>query len=68
MAGQVDMVLIGFSTKFLAGETGQAVLLGLGFVGIAIVLTTVLAWLASVAPAIRGATSAQRILLASGRI
>jgi putative ABC transport system permease protein len=67
MATQIDQLLIGFQTKFLAAQTLNM----LGIVAlhllIAIALTTLLAWLASAAPAIRGAFSAQRTLLASGR-
>jgi len=59
--------LIGFQTKFLAGDALHIGLTLLGHIGIAILLTTVLAWLASIAPAARGAFTAQRTLLASGR-
>jgi putative ABC transport system permease protein len=67
MATEVDQLLIGFQTKFLAEETVKiAGIVGLHLL-IAVLLTTVLAWLASVVPAIRGAFTAQRTLLASGR-
>jgi DNA polymerase-4 len=53
--------------KFLAAETVNIVAtIGVHLL-IAMALTTLLAWLASAAPAIRGAFSAQRTLLASGR-
>jgi hypothetical protein len=67
MGGAVDRLLVGFQTRFLAGDPGEASILILAHIGIAVGLTTVLAWLASIGPATRGAFSAQRILLASGR-
>ena len=39
-----------------------------GLVMVSIMLTTLLAWLASLVPAIRGAMTAQRTLLAAGRV
>ncbi len=68
MAGQVDLLLIGFPTRFLAAHPFDIFLGILFFIGLAIALTTLLAWLASLAPAIKGAFSAQRTLLASGRM
>jgi putative ABC transport system permease protein len=58
---------VGFPTHFLSVNAGEAIrFMGL-FLLAAVLLTTVLAWLASVWPAARGAFSAQRTLLASGR-
>jgi putative ABC transport system permease protein len=67
MATLIDKLLIGFPTTFLALNTASAILWALLFTGTAILLTTLLAWLASIVPAIRGARSAQRTLLAGGR-
>lgn len=68
MASLVDMLLIGFPTHFLAEEAGRGVLMAVGFTAVSMGLTTVLAWIASIGPAVRGATTAQRTLLASGRV
>jgi putative ABC transport system permease protein len=68
MGSQVDFLLIGYPTHFLAAETGRAVLIAVSFTGAAIGLTTLLAWLASLGPAVKGAVSAQRTLLAGGRV
>ena len=68
MASQIDLLLIGFPTHFLAANPRDIFLGILFFIALAIGLTTLLAWLASLAPAIKGAFSAQRILLASGRV
>jgi hypothetical protein len=58
---------VGFPTHFLSVNAGEAIrFMGL-FLLAAVLLTTVLAWLASIWPAARGAFSAQRTLLASGR-
>ncbi len=58
---------VGFPTHFLALDKAD-VLRDMGlFLLSSIVLTTLLAWLASVWPAARGAFTAQRTLLASGR-
>jgi putative ABC transport system permease protein len=67
MATQVDQLLVGFQTKFLAEDSARIVAIVGIHLAIAIVLTTLLAWLASAAPAIRGAFTAQRTLLAGGR-
>ena len=67
MGTLVDRTLVGFPTHFLRPEMLPRVLIGASFVGIACGLTIILAWLASLIPAIRGAFTAQRILLAGGR-
>ena len=67
MATRVDMLLIGVATAFLDTHLLPAIYEGALLVLLAILLTSLLAWLASLAPAIRGAVSAQRTLLAAGR-
>jgi len=68
MASQLDFVLIGFPTSFIDPVAANAVGWGIVIVLLAILLTTLLAWLASIVPAVRGAMSAQRTLLAGGRV
>jgi putative ABC transport system permease protein len=68
MATQIDWLLVGLPTSFLALKPVSAILTAMVFVALAILLTTLLAWLASLVPAIRGAVTAQRTLLASGRV
>ncbi|MCL2646639.1 MAG: ABC transporter permease [Phycisphaerales bacterium] len=67
MAGAVEKLLVGIPNQYLASNVATM----FGLIGshllIAICLTTLLAWLAAVVPAIRGAFSAQRTLLAAGR-
>ena len=67
MASRVDLLLLGFPTNFLAVHPADVFVSILWFIAVAIALTTVLAWLASLAPAIKGVFAAQRTLLASGR-
>jgi putative ABC transport system permease protein len=62
----VDRV-VGVPTRFLALDARAAALQAGEFVLVAILLTTILAWLASLWPATRGAFVAQRSVLASGR-
>ncbi|HVS69792.1 MAG TPA: FtsX-like permease family protein [Phycisphaerae bacterium] len=59
--------MIGLPTRFLAADPWQAAGYGAGFMGVSIGLTIVLAWVASIWPAARGAFVAQRSVLASGR-
>lgn len=58
---------VGFPTHFLSLNAAEAVQYMVFFLVLSVVLTTLLAWLASLWPAARGAFSAQRTLLASGR-
>jgi putative ABC transport system permease protein len=67
MATRVDFLLIGFPTNFLATDFPHVLLNIAELMSLAIGLTTLLAWLASLAPAVRGSLQAQRTLLASGR-
>ncbi len=67
MATRLDGLLLGFPTNFLDPHLTTAIGVAILLVAVAIALTTLLGWLASVIPAIRGATSAQRTLLAAGR-
>jgi putative ABC transport system permease protein len=67
MITKVDRELIGFETAFIAPDPVGAAVFAATLAALAIILTTALGWLAALVPAIRGATSAQRILLASGR-
>jgi putative ABC transport system permease protein len=67
MATQVDRLLAGVPTSFLATDTPVIFADMALYTLLAIVLTTALAWLAALAPALRGAFAAQRTLLASGR-
>jgi len=67
MGGAVDHLLVGFQSYFLCPKPLDAFISSLFYFAIAIGLTTLLAWLAAIVPAIRGAFSAQRVLLASGR-
>jgi putative ABC transport system permease protein len=67
MATRVDELMFGFDSKYLALDLGTAAgSIALHLV-VAMLLTTLLAWLASIGPAARGAFTAQRTLLASGR-
>ncbi|HEY4330704.1 MAG TPA: ABC transporter permease, partial [Phycisphaerae bacterium] len=68
MASQLDWVVIGFATNFISPDLASRLLFAVLLVATAIGLTTLLAWLASIVPAIRGAMTAQRTLLASGRV
>ncbi len=67
MGTQLDFVVVGFTTHFIdpvpAVAVGYAVVLTCAAIG----LTMVLGWLASIVPAMRGAFTAQRTLLAGGR-
>ena len=67
MSTLVDRLLTGFSTSFLALNAVGVVTSGLIYVGIGIVVTTLLAWMAAIVPAARAAMTAQRTLLAGGR-
>jgi putative ABC transport system permease protein len=67
MATRIDAMLLGLPTHFLDPELLSAIGYGVLLVVVAIMLTTLLGWLASIVPAIKGATSAQRTLLAAGR-
>ena len=61
MGTRVDRLLVGFVWQFPVTWT-------LGFnVGVAILITVLLGWLAAIVPAWRGANAAQQALLASGR-
>jgi putative ABC transport system permease protein len=65
MATLVDRLLVGFPTNFLA--VNRSAMLGYMafYTVLAIGLTTLLAWIAAIGPALRGAFAAQRTLLAS---
>ena len=65
MATQVDRLLAGVPTNFLATTAPAILTYMLLYTLLAIALTTALAWLAALAPALRGAFTAQRTLLAS---
>ena len=67
MATQVDRLAVGFAMNFLDPNVMAAATFAACLLGLAILLTTLLGWLAAIIPAVRGATSAQQILLASGR-
>ncbi len=69
MATLVDRLLVGFPTNFLAA-TFPSVCELIGFYLLMAMGMTMLfeAWLAAILPAVRGAMTAQRTLLASGRV
>jgi putative ABC transport system permease protein len=67
MATQVDRVLIGFATSFMDSDLTAAVAYASLLVVAAVVITTLFAWAASLGPALRGVTAAQRSILAEGR-
>lgn len=67
MGTLVDRTLVGFPTHFLDPHwLARFWSMGL-FILLACAITTLLAWLASLLPAIKGACAAQRTLLAGGR-
>jgi putative ABC transport system permease protein len=67
MATQVDRTAVGFAMHFLDPHASAAAVYAAYLMLLAIVLTTILGYLAAIIPAFRGATSAQQTLLASGR-
>jgi putative ABC transport system permease protein len=67
MITQMDRELIGFETALINPHAGRAALFAGLLLVLALAMTTVLGWLAALAPAVRGANSAQRTLLAAGR-
>jgi putative ABC transport system permease protein len=67
MATRIDAMLLGFPTSFIDPVLSAAVLYAALLMAVAVGLTTLLGWLACLIPAVRGATSAQRSLLAAGR-
>jgi hypothetical protein len=67
MICRVDRELIGLETHFINPDFPAAALYALLLLALAVALATLLGWLAALVPAIRGAMSAQRTLLASGR-
>jgi putative ABC transport system permease protein len=67
MAARVDLAVIGVPTRFIDPDTWRAAAMAGVLLCEALGLTILLAWLASLAPAVRGAMTAQRALLAAGR-
>jgi putative ABC transport system permease protein len=67
MISRVDREIIGLETYFIDPNARAATVYALLLVALAVGLTTLLGWVASLVPAIRGAMTAQRALLASGR-
>ncbi len=67
MATRVDRLLLGFPTSFIDPDLTAALTFAAILVAVAVAITALLAWLAAIAPALRGAFSAQRTLLAAGR-
>jgi putative ABC transport system permease protein len=67
MITKVDRELVGFETAFVDPNPARAAAYAAALAALAIALTTVLGWIAALVPAVRGARSAQRVLLASGR-
>lgn len=67
MGTQVDRVMVGFPTTFIDPSSSRAVLVILSLIAVSVAITTALAWLSSIVPAVRGAMAAQRTLLAGGR-
>ena len=67
MAGAVEKMVVGIPNRYLAEDVGTMSWLIGGHLLVAVGLTTLLAWLAAVVPAARGACAAQRVLLAAGR-
>lgn len=67
MATRMDWLLLGFPTHFIDPKLAGASLYAAILVAVAIGITAVLAWLAALFPAMRGAFLAQRELLAGGR-
>jgi putative ABC transport system permease protein len=67
METRLDYAIVGFPTNFISVHPQEVLIFVLLLALTAMGLTTLLAWLASIVPAIRGATTAQQTLLASGR-
>jgi len=67
MITRMDRLLLGFPTTFIDPQLTAAVLYAATLIALGIGITSLLTWLAAIVPAMRGAFSAQRTLLAGGR-
>jgi putative ABC transport system permease protein len=67
MITQADHELIGFQEAFINPQLADAALFAVVLLALAVAMTMLLGWLAAIIPAVRGANSAQRTLLAAGR-
>jgi putative ABC transport system permease protein len=67
MVTQSDRELIGFQETFISPQASDAALFAVVLLALAVAMTMLLGWLAAIIPAVRGANSAQRSLLAAGR-